>query len=364
MLPDPSPATPPVTPSDQPSHRPPDQPPAASPGVPAGASPNRPPADQPPLVGLDDIRAAARRIAGTARRTPLVATTLGEAGTPLLLKCENLQLGGSFKLRGAACAIAMLTPQERARGVITHSSGNHAQAVARAARDAGIRATVVMPHSAPEVKRRATADLGARIVPVDPADRAATADRLAAESGAVFVPPYDDPRVIAGQGTVGLEIAEDRPDLSTVFVPVSGGGLVSGIAVAVKALCPDARVVAVEPELAGDLAEGWRSGERATWSAARTGQTIADGLRVTTVGDLPWRHIQAYVDDVVTVSEDQIRDAVRRLLLEAKLVCEPSGAVAVAGALASAPRPARGPVVAVLSGGNVEPTLLRALLAE
>ena len=316
------------------------------------------------LVSLDDVVAAAERIAGTVRRTPLVASALGSAGSPLLLKCENLQLGGSFKLRGATSAIALLTPQERSRGVITHSSGNHAQAVARAARDAGIRATVVMPHTAPEVKRRATADLGAEIVSVDAAERAATVDRLAAESGAVFVPPYDDVRVIAGQGTVGLEIVEDCPDVATVLVPVSGGGLLSGIAVAVKALRPQARVVAVEPELAGDLAEGWRRGVRATWDAARTGQTIADGLRVTAVGHLPWRHIQAYVDDVVTVTEEQIRDAVRRLLLECKLVCEPSGAVAVAGFLAHESALADGPAVAVLSGGNVEPTLLRALLAE
>lgn len=316
------------------------------------------------LVSLDDVLAAADRIAGAVRRTPVVPSGLGRQDAPLYLKCENLQLGGSFKLRGAASAISLLTAEERARGVITHSSGNHAQAVARAAREAGIRATVVMPRSAPEVKRRATEELGADIVLVDASERASTVERLAAASGAVFVSPFDDAWVIAGQGTVGLEIAQDLPDVATVLVPVSGGGLVSGVAVALKSHRPDVRVVAVEPELAGDLAESWERGERVTWEAARTGQTIADGLRVQSVGELPWRHIRTYVDDVVTVTEEQIKDAVRRVLLHSKLLCEPSGAVAVAGYLASPAAAGQGPAVAVLSGGNVEPTMLRALLAQ
>jgi threonine dehydratase len=276
----------------------------------------------------------------------------------LWLKAESLQVGGAFKARGATNAIAQLSPEEKASGVITHSSGNHAQAVARAARDAGVSATIVMPHQSPAVKRAATEALGATVVLVDIAERAAEVERIRARTGAVFVPPFDDRRIIAGQGTVGLEIATDLPDVETVFVPVSGGGLISGIAVAIKACCPEARLVGVEPELAGDLADGFARGEHVVWDTDRTGRTIADGLRVTGVGELNWLHITALVDDVVTVTEQQILGALRRIVLDSKLVAEPSGAVAAAGYLAHPDLCRAGPAVAIVSGGNVEPAVL------
>ena len=310
------------------------------------------------LVGLADIEAAAERIAPAVRRTPLLATSLGAAAAPVFVKAESLQLGGSFKLRGATNAVALLTDDERALGVITHSSGNHAQALARAARAAGIEATVVMPRSTPAIKRVGTEALGAKVVLVDPAERAAEAERIHAETGAVFIPPFDAAAVIAGQGTLGVEIVADLPEVATVVVPVSGGGLISGVAAALRALSPAVRIIGVEPELAGDLADGFARGERVTWPTAATGRTIADGLRVPTVGELNWRHISALVDAVVTVSEDAIRTAMRRIVVEEKLVCEPSGAVAVAGCLEHPDLLAPGPVVAVVSGGNVEPALL------
>ena len=314
------------------------------------------------LVGLADIQAAAERIAPAVRRTPLLATSLGGRGTPLFVKAENLQLGGSFKLRGATNAVAQLSQEERARGVITHSSGNHGQALARAAKAAGIAATVVMPHRSPLTKRAATEALGARVVLVDIADRAAAVERIRAVSGAVFIPSFESSAVIAGQGTLGMEIMADLPDVATVVVPVSGGGLISGVSAAVRSLSPTTRIIAVEPELAGDLAEGFVRGQRVTWSTEQTGRTIADGLRVPAVGELNWRHIQAFVDIVVTVGEEAIRSAMRRIVVEEKLVCEPSGAVAVAGCLEHPDVLAAGSVAAVLSGGNVDPDLLAEIL--
>ncbi len=316
----------------------------------------------PALVNVADVELAAARISSAVRRTPLLSTGWGRDQHPLHLKAESLQVGGAFKARGATNAIAQLTHDERARGVITHSSGNHAQAVARAARDAGVAATIVMPRQSPDVKRDATLALGARVVLVDIAERAAEVERIRRRTGEVFVSAYDDRRVIAGQGTVGLEIVDDLPNVATVFVPVSGGGLISGVAVAVKARCPNARVIGVEPELAGDLAEGFAHGRRVSWEAAQTGRTIADGLRVPVVGEVTWPHIAAFVDDVVTVTEEQILDAVRRLLLDSKLVAEPSGAVAVAGYLAHPEVCAPGPAVAVVSGGNIDPVALAELL--
>lgn len=317
----------------------------------------------PRLVSRADIEVAAARIGGTIRHTPMLSTTLGREAAPLWLKAECLQIGGAFKLRGALNAVSRLTAEERARGVVTHSSGNHAQALARAARLAGVEATVVMPRQTPSIKQRATQAQGAHIVLVDVADRAAETERIQAESGAVFISPYDDPAIIAGQGTIGLEILADLTDVSTVYVPVSGGGLLSGIAAAIKPVAPHVRLVGVEPELAGDLAEGFARGERVVWDTARTGRTIADGLRTTSVGKLNWRHICELVDDVVTVSEDTIRSAMRSVILDAKVVCEASGAVAVAGYLSHGGA-SDGPAVAVVSGGNVEPELLVDVLAE
>jgi threonine dehydratase len=320
--------------------------------------------DKDRLVTLTDVEAAASRIDGRVLRTPLIATSLGGDDSPLFVKAECLQVGGSFKLRGALNAVAQLSADQRARGVVTHSSGNHAQALARAARAAGIVATIVMPRQSPDIKRLATEALGATVVLVDASERASTVEEIQRRTGAVFVPPYDAAEIIAGQGTVGLEIAEDLPEAATVFVPVSGGGLVSGIAVALKATSDAVRVVAVEPELAGDLAEGFARGERAIWDTALTGRTIADGLRTSSVGVLNWRHITALVDDVVTVSEEQIRAAMRAVVLGARVVCEPSGAVGVAGFLAHPRAAAPGPAVAVVSGGNVTPHLLAEVLAD
>lgn len=316
------------------------------------------------LVGLADIEAAADRLAQAVRRTPLLATSLGSAAAPVFVKAESLQLGGSFKLRGATNAIAALTDEQRAMGVVTHSSGNHGQAIARAARAVGISATVVMPRQAAAIKRVATEALGARVVLVDHAGRSDEVERISAETGAVFISPFDAAAVIAGQGTVGLEIAADLPDVATVVVPVGGGGLISGVAAAVRALVPTARIIAVEPELAGDLSDGFARGQRVTWPSESTSRTIADGLRVPAVGELNWRHIQAFVDAVVTVSEGAIRSAMRRIIVEEKLVCEPSGAVALAGCLEHADALASGPVVVVVSGGNVEPVLLAEILVN
>lgn len=310
------------------------------------------------LVTSADIAAAAGRIRGRVLRTPLVTTSLGRSGAPLSVKAECLQIGGSFKLRGALNAVSQLSEEERSRGVVTHSSGNHAQALARAAAAAGIQATIVMPRQSPEIKRLATLAQGATVVLVDISERESAVEEIRARTGAVFIPPYDDPAIIAGQGTVGLEIGEDLPEVATVLVPVSGGGLVSGIAAALKAGSRAVRIVAVEPELAGDLAEGFRLGRRVVWDTALTGRTIADGLRTASVGELNWRHITALVDDVVTVSEEQIRAAMRAVVLDARVVCEPSGAVAVAGFLAHPDVVGPGPAVAVVSGGNVSPDLL------
>ena len=310
------------------------------------------------LVSRADIDAAAARLQGRIVRTPLLRTSLGRPSTPLFVKAECLQTGGSFKLRGALNAVSLLDASQWKRGVVTHSSGNHGQALARAARAAGISATIVMPREAPEVKRRATEAQGATVVLVDMADRASTVDEIVARTGAVFIPPYDHAAIIAGQGTVGLEIVDDLPDPATVLVPVSGGGLLSGIATAVRSVSPSTRIVAVEPALAGDLAEGFAAGQRVTWDTARTGRTIADGLRTVSVGELNWRHITALVDDVVTVSEDEIRTAMRDVILDTRLVCEPSGAVAVAGFRAHPNVVGPGPAVAVVSGGNVATDLL------
>ena len=309
---------------------------------------------------LSDIRAAANAMSRDVIRTPLLAAPWSDR--PLWLKAESLQPIGAFKLRGASYAVGLLDPAEHPGGVVTHSSGNHAQAIAYAARAVGCPATIVMARTVNPAKLAATRALGAEVVLVEPADRESTALVLAAERNAALVPPYDDVAVIAGQGTVGLEVVEDLPDVDLVLVPVSGGGLISGVAAAVKALRPGAAVVGVEPELAGELAEGFRQGRRVEWPVAKTARTIADGLRVSTVGEHNWAHITALVDDVVTVSEDAIRAAMRTLALSSRLVAEPSGAVATAAVLErSADLPA-GRTVAVVSGGNVDPVLYAEVL--
>jgi threonine dehydratase len=280
-------------------------------------------------------------------------------------KPESLQPVGSFKLRGAYNKIAALSPKDRKRGVIAYSSGNHAQAVAYAARLLGIRAVIVMPGIAPEVKRKATAALGAEIVPVGPGsdERRARAEALAAERGLTIVPPFDDEEIIAGQGTIGLEILEDLPDAGLVLVPVSGGGLISGIATAIKLRHPKTKVIGVEPELAADARASLRTGKRASLPAEQTTRTIADGLRSQSVGEIPFAHIRKYVDDIVLVSEQEIREAVRRLL-SMRLVIEPSGAASYAALLFRRQElPKAKKKVALLSGGNIDPALLGEIMA-
>ena len=317
------------------------------------------------LVSLAEIREAARLLAPVAVRTPLVPVP--RLSTGLLVKPESLQPTGSFKLRGAYTAISASGRQAAERGVIAHSSGNHGHAVAYAAARLGVRAVVVVPSTAPKVKTDAIQYYGAELVTVAPtmSARLAATEELAARHGYVLIPPFDDPRVIAGQGTIGLEIAADCPQADLVLVPVSGGGLISGIAAAVRACCPRAAVVGVEPELAADARDSFRRGERVAWSAADVQRTIADALRVEQVGVLPFAHLRALVTDIVTVTEDEMRTAVRLLARQARLVAEPGGAAAVAAWLFHAGElPAASAPVAVLSGGNIDPALLAAVLAE
>ncbi len=315
------------------------------------------------LVSIGEIRAAAAGLDGVALRTPLVPFPRVEPR--LLLKPESLQPTGSFKLRGAYTAISALSAEARRRGVVAHSSGNHAQAVAYAAALLGVPATVVIPANAPAVKIAATRAFGAEVVISQPglSARLAVTGELAERHGYTVIPPFDDRMVIAGQGTIGLEIAADCPDADLVLCPVSGGGLIAGIAAAIRALSPATKVIGVEPELAADARDSLHQRQRVAWPSADTQRTMADALRVEQVGELPLRHMLSYVHDVVTVSEDEIRAAVRRLALEARLVAEPGGAVAVAACLFRARElPASRVRVAVLSGGNVEPSLLAEIL--
>ncbi|HZC25445.1 MAG TPA: threonine/serine dehydratase [Actinopolymorphaceae bacterium] len=315
------------------------------------------------LVSVDDVTAAAGRIAGRVVRTPLVPTSWAASDRPLWLKPENLQVIGAFKIRGALNAVGALDEVARSRGIVTHSSGNHAQAVALAAREYSVKAHIVMPETSPAVKVAATRALGGEVILVPPSERASRAAELEAEHGYAYVAPFDDRHVIAGQGTIGLEIMADLPDVATVLVPVGGGGLVSGIATAVKALRPDVKVIACEPELAGDTADSFQHGERRVWPVELNYRTVADSVRVG-LGELTWEHIRARVDDVLTVSEEAIRSAVKVLALGSRLVAEPGGAVAVAAYRTYTATLPPGPVVAVVSGGNVEPGLLAELLAD
>ena len=319
------------------------------------------------LVTLDELKAAQRRIAGVAVHTSLVPIASSDIAGEAFIKVEAEQPIGSFKLRGAYNKIAQLTEDQRRRGVITYSSGNHAQGVAYAARAVGAKAVIVMPSNAPEVKKQATAALGAEIVEVGPAssDRKLKAEELEAKFGYVMIPPYDDPQIIAGQGTCGLEILEDLPDVDLILAPVSGGGLLSGVAAAVKHLRPEVRVLGIEPELAGDAQESFRGGKLVSWPAEMTTRTIADGLRTQSLGDLNFLHVRAFVDDILTVTEEQIKEAMRFMVHTAKLTPEPSGAVTTAGLLfhQSDLLPYR-KVVAIMSGGNVEPEVLQSVLGE
>ena len=320
------------------------------------------------LVSLEAIRAAAAKLRGIAVRTPLVA--FGDPAARRLLKAESLQPIGAFKIRGAYVAIASLTPDERERGVITYSSGNHAQGVARAARLLHARAVVVMPSDAPAIKRERVAADGAEIVIVGTAsdERQRVAEALASERGLSIIPPFDDDRIIAGQGTVGLELVEDLADLACALVPVGGGGLASGVATAIKSLRPAASVIGVESELAADAQESLARGEIVRWPAELVSRTIADGTRTQSLGNRTFAHLRAYLDRIVTVSEVEIAGAVRLAAEDSRLVVEPSGALSVAALAFHADELGltrmQGSVVAVISGGNVDPARYRELLAS
>ncbi len=300
-----------------------------------------------------------------AARTPLLVYPQPLEGRTLYLKPENLQPMGAFKLRGAYNKIASLSEDERKRGVISYSSGNHAQGVAYAARALGVRATIVMPRNAPQTKIDGTRSYGAEIVFVGPGshERKAKAEELARERGLTIVPPYNDEQIIAGQGTVGLEILEDLADIEVVLSPVGGGGLISGIATAIKASKAKAKVIGVEPELANDAQRSLRAGRVVELAAEQVSQTLADGLRTQALGDVTFEHIRQYVDEIVTVSEKEMLAAVRALAVSGKLVVEPSGAVTAAAFMFGGDQLPRGKTVAVLSGGNIEAALLARILA-
>src|SRR6202051_209019 len=285
------------------------------------------------MVTLDDISSAQEKLKNVAARTPLVryfppaerngkpSRTHARSGE-LWLKPESLQPIGSFKLRGAYNKIASLTESERKRGVISYSSGNHAQGVAYAARAMGVKAVIVMPNNAPAIKREATAGLGAEIVLVGPGstERQLKAEELAAQHGYVIVPPYNDEKIIAGQGTIGLEILEDLPEVEAVFSPVGGGGLISGVAAAIKLTKPEVQVIGVEPELASDAQASLRAGKIVQFPADQVSRTIADGLRTQSVGNINFDHMQCFVDAIITVTEDEIRHALKLLTVNPETV--------------------------------------------
>jgi threonine dehydratase len=316
------------------------------------------------MVSLQEIRAAQTLLNGIAIRTPLFEWTGATDARKLFLKLENLQPIGAFKLRGAYNKVASLTDDERHRGVISYSSGNHGQGVAYAARALGVKAIIVMPGNAPPNKLKATAALGAEIVTVGPGseERRLRAEELAAEHGYVIVPPYNDEKIIAGQGTVGLEILDDLRAVETVLVPVGGGGLISGVSAAIKLSNPKIRVIGVEPELASDAQASFRTGHIVAFPAEQVSQTLADGLRTQSIGAINFEHIRTYVDDIVTVTEDEIRAAMRVLSENEKTLAEPSGAVAPAAFLFHADQLRDAKIaVAVISGGNIDPALLAEL---
>ncbi|MEE1793528.1 threonine ammonia-lyase [Streptomyces sp. BE308] len=321
----------------------------------------RTPSPFPPLI-LDDIRGARKMLSGVARVTAMEGSRhlTGLVGAPVHLKCENLQRTGSFKLRGAYVRISGLSPVERAAGVVAASAGNHAQGVALASSLLGVRSTVFMPVGAPLPKVAATREYGAEVRlhghVVD--ETLAAAQEYAQETGAVFIHPFDHPDIIAGQGTVGLEILEQCPEVRTIVVGVGGGGLAAGIAVAVKAVRPDVRIVGVQAAGAASFPPSLAAGHPVSLEST---QTMADGIRVGRPGDVPFGIIEELVDEVRTVTEDELSSALLLCLERAKLVVEPAGASPVA-ALLSDPGAFRGPVVAVLSGGNVDPLLMQRIL--
>lgn len=313
------------------------------------------------MITLAELHSAKARLEGITVRTRLTERNHADASRLLYLKPENQQPIGAFKLRGAYNKIASLSNEERKHGVISYSSGNHAQGVAYAARALKTKAVIVMPNNAPAIKREATAKLGAEIILVGPGstERQLKAEELAAEHGYVIVPPYNDEKIIAGQGTIGLEILEDLPDVEVVFSPVGGGGLISGVAAAIKLTNPKIKVIGVEPELAADAQASLRAGKIVHFPAEQVSRTIADGLRTQSIGSINFEHVRAFVDDIVTVSEDEILTAMKVLAENSATVAEPSGAVATAGFLFRRDQLPQAKInVAIISGGNIEPSIL------
>jgi threonine dehydratase len=319
-----------------------------------------------PSVSLDDVRAARERIAGRVHRTPVVTSRqLDERlGCRLFFKCEMFQRAGAFKTRGAFSRLTQLSPAERARGVVAFSSGNHAQAVALAARDLGMEAAIVMPTDAPALKLAATRGYGARVVPYDrvSGNREEIARRLVAERGAILVPPFDDDAVIAGQGTLALELLEDVPDLELLVAPCGGGGLLSGIAVAGRGVKPGLRLFGVEPEAGDDMKRSLAAGEPVSIPVPAT---IADALQTTRPAERTLAIVAALVEAILTVSDRELVNAMALLAERLKLVVEPGGAAAFAALLhGKVPAAAGRRVGVVLSGGNVDPARFGSLLAD
>jgi threonine dehydratase len=302
------------------------------------------------LLTLDDIRAAARRVSAIARVTPLLDVS-ATAGRPLFLKCESLQPSGAFKIRGAYNMVAQLTDEQRRRGVVTFSSGNHGQAMALAARELGAPAVVVMPTTAPQIKIDGARGFGAEVIfaGTTSTERRERAEAEARARGLTMVPPFDHEWIIAGQGTAGLEILDQQPDVAAVIVPIGGGGLAAGVSAAIKLTRPDVKVIGVEPAGAAAMKASIEAGRPVTLD--RT-DSVADGLLPVRPGDLTFALVRRFVDLVVTVEDEQIIDAVLWLEATAGIVVEPSGAASVAAALAGA-APVKGPTVAIISGGNM-----------
>ena len=313
------------------------------------------------MITLAEIRESAERVRSIARVTPLVDVS-NVAGRPLLLKCESMQPGGAFKIRGAYNMVARLTPEQRRRGVVTYSSGNHGQAMALAARELGAPAVVVMPTTAPQIKVDGARAFGAEVIfaGTTSAERKERAEREAAARGLTMVPPFDHEWIIAGQGTLGLEILEQCPDVDTIAVPVGGGGLLAGVAAAVKQCKPSVRVIGVEPTGAAAMKASLDAGHAVTLPKTAS---IADGLMPVRPGDLTFEHAQKFVDQVVTVDDDDIVDAVLWLFTKVKIVAEPSGAATVAAVLTKK-LDAAGPIVAIVSGGNISLETLEELRAS
>lgn len=330
-----------------------------------------------PFVTLDEIHEAEKRIAGVAVRTSLVKLdkeraraagfAIDEDSPAIWIKAENEQPIGSFKLRGAYNKVASLSEECLKRGVITYSSGNHAQGVAYAARAKGVKAVIVMPNTSPKLKQKKTAELGGEVVLVGPAskERRQKAEELEAEHGYSMVPPYDDRTIIAGAATCALEILEQRPSVGLILAPVGGGGLLSGTAAGAKLTSPGVKVFGVEPELAADAKKTFETGVLVELPIEETSRTIADGLRTQSLGDINFAHVLKFADGFITVTEEEIRTATRLLLLASEIVPEPSGVVALAGALYHwRELPRVDEIAVILSGGNLDPSLRAELLAD